>query len=152
MFYFVPYISDPVWNFTYVAYSLTSSKPAKTPRDGASDTPYLIIAFSHNYIVNNMFVLILTNKLPVHIMTTSVLPKILGKNGGFSINCPKKYNLWFLTINVLFTVINKLHTHGRVCIFYCYVCITFYLLWGLFDKIDSRQVVFEPRSLNNNVI
>ena len=29
MFWFVPYISDPVWNFTYVAYSLTSSKPAK---------------------------------------------------------------------------------------------------------------------------
>ena len=25
MFWFVPYISDPVWNFTYVAYSLTSS-------------------------------------------------------------------------------------------------------------------------------
>ena len=28
MFWFVPYVSDPVWNFTYVAYSLTSSKPA----------------------------------------------------------------------------------------------------------------------------
>ena len=24
----------------------------KTPRDGASDTPRLLIAFSHNYIVN----------------------------------------------------------------------------------------------------
>ena len=50
---FVPCISHPVWSFTYVAYSLTSSKPAKTPRDGASDTPRLLIAFSHNYIVNN---------------------------------------------------------------------------------------------------
>jgi hypothetical protein len=40
MFWFVPYISDPVWNFTYVAYSLTSSKPAKNTkpaRGGASD-------------------------------------------------------------------------------------------------------------------
>ena len=26
MFWFVPYISDPVWNFTYVAYSLTSKE------------------------------------------------------------------------------------------------------------------------------
>ena len=32
MFWFVPYISDPVWNFTYVAYSLTSSKPAKNTK------------------------------------------------------------------------------------------------------------------------
>jgi hypothetical protein len=60
MFWFVPYISDPVWNFTYVAYSLTSSKPAKTPRDGASDTPYLIIAFSHNYIVNSLWITVMT--------------------------------------------------------------------------------------------
>ena len=52
MFWFVPYISDPVWNFTYVAYSLTSSKPAKNTKGGASDTPHLLIAFSHNYIIN----------------------------------------------------------------------------------------------------
>ena len=32
MFWFVPYISDPVWNFTYVAYSLASSKPAKNTK------------------------------------------------------------------------------------------------------------------------
>ena len=32
MFWFVPYISDPVWNFTYVAYSLTSTKPAKNTK------------------------------------------------------------------------------------------------------------------------
>jgi hypothetical protein len=49
MFWFVPYISHPVWNFTYVAYSLTSSKPAKNTKGwyrcfwhtggGVSDTP-----------------------------------------------------------------------------------------------------------------
>jgi hypothetical protein len=32
MFWFVPYISDPVWDFTYVAYSLTSSKPANNTK------------------------------------------------------------------------------------------------------------------------
>ena len=32
MFWFVPYISDPVWNSTYVAYSLTSSNPAKNTK------------------------------------------------------------------------------------------------------------------------
>jgi hypothetical protein len=43
MFWFVPYISDPVWNFTYVAYSLTSSKPAKNTKGGASDTPHPVL-------------------------------------------------------------------------------------------------------------
>ena len=43
MFWFVPYISDP----------------AKPPRDGASDTPHLLIAFSHNVCVYQLWVNVL---------------------------------------------------------------------------------------------
>ena len=41
MYWFVPYISDPVWNFTHAAYSLTSSKPAKNTKGRWS--------FTHNF-------------------------------------------------------------------------------------------------------
>ena len=52
MFWFVPYISDPVWNFTYVAYSLTSSKPAKNTKGQCFwHTPSINYIFTQLYTI-----------------------------------------------------------------------------------------------------
>jgi hypothetical protein len=52
----------------------------KTPRDGASDTPRLLIAFSHNYIVNYIGNYTMTDKQkPASVCYKHVGP-ILGNN------------------------------------------------------------------------
>jgi hypothetical protein len=61
---FDTYISDPVWNFTCVAYSLTSSKPAKNTKGRCFwHTPSINCIFSQLYpLKNNNYIYIFRNR------------------------------------------------------------------------------------------